>query len=88
MLEQEIINEAGPWHILLSGIFDEVMKGDKEKKIRAEIVLDMMSYVVSKKCLDEYVHLYGGILSVANMNEGLKGKDMAIETESPLPRKL
>jgi hypothetical protein len=71
MLENKIVEEAGPWQEIIAPIFDEIIRNNLSRKGEAEIILDILKRTKSPECYREYRHLYNNILMVVYGNKQL-----------------
>lgn len=65
-LDRKVIEEAGPYHHLLSRVFDQVLLGDSKAVNTAHIALHMLKEHRSENCYKIYEHLWNNILVVYN----------------------
>ena len=63
-LDKEMVNEAGPYHNLLSNIFDRVLLGDSKSVHAGHIVMHMLKEHKPEKCYKEYLHVWNNVLMV------------------------
>jgi len=71
-LDKKIVNEAGPYHNLLSTIFDKVLLGDSKSVHAGHIAMHMLKEHKPEQCYKEYLHVWNNILMIYQGEKELK----------------